>query len=131
MSKTSGLAERLTFTTPRGLEYFNEDDLSTLIGCSRAGWPQALVKELIDNSLDACESKRIAPEVSVIRGREFFSVADNGPGIEPEVVARALDFSSRTSSNSKYVSPTRGQLGNALKCLVAAPAVLFPGRNAG
>src|SRR5262249_34214687 len=26
--------------------------------------------------------------------------------------------------------PTRGQLGNALKCVVAAPAVLFPGKGA-
>jgi hypothetical protein len=47
------------------------------------------------------------------------------------VVEASLDFASRTSSNSKYVSPTRGQLGNALKCVVAAPAVRFPGEGAG
>src|SRR5262249_37053155 len=64
-------------------------------------------------------------------GDDHFVVADEGPGVPPEVVEAALDFSTRTSSNSKYVSPTRGQLGNALKCVLAAPAVLFPGRGAG
>jgi hypothetical protein len=47
------------------------------------------------------------------------------------MVEAALDFSTRTSTNTRYVSPTRGQLGNALKCVLAAPAVRFPGQGLG
>ena len=36
---------------------------------------------------------------------------------------RSLDYMVRVSDKANYVSPTRGQLGNALKCLWAAPYV--------
>lgn len=87
-------------------------------------WGRALLKELIDNALDACESAGIAPNIdlSVLEGK--VTVADNGPGIPDHVIDGVLDFSVRISTNSAYVSPSRGQLGNALKCVVAAPFVL-------
>src|SRR5205807_337463 len=37
--------------------------------------------------------------------------------------ARSLDYNRRVSDKVHYVSPTRGQLGNALKCVWAAPFV--------
>src|SRR5262249_21187310 len=124
-------AERLAFTTSQAMEYFSRKYLTTRIGCPPAGWPLALVKELIDNGLDAAETKGKTPDINVTCGRDFFAVEDAGPGIEPEVVAATLDFSTKPSSNSKYGAPTRGQLGNARKCVVSAPAVLFPGEGAG
>jgi len=124
-------AERVAFTTSRALEYVSEKELTTQIGFAPSGWPLALAKELVDNGLDACEAARVPPAVNVVRGDDFFAVEDGGPGVPPGVVATALDFGSRTSSNSRYVGPTRGQLGNALKCVFAAPAVLFPGQGAG
>jgi hypothetical protein len=36
---------------------------------------------------------------------------------------RSLDYMARVSDKANYVSPTRGQLGNASKCLWAAPFV--------
>src|SRR5262249_45593510 len=51
-------------------------------------------------------------------------VLDNGPGIPASVVERSLDYSVRVSNKAYYVSPTRGQLGNALKCAWAAPFVV-------
>ena len=123
-------AERVAFTTSRLLEYFSEKELQAQIGFPARAWPVALLKELIDNGLDACEAVGLPVVVSVEVGDDYFLVEDEGPGIPPEVVASVLDFSTRTSTNSKYVSPTRGQLGNALKCVVAAPAVLFPGKGA-
>jgi DNA topoisomerase VI subunit B len=123
--------ERVAFTTSRLLEYFSEKELQVQIGFPAHAWPVALMKELIDNGLDACEAAGLPPAVNVEVGDDCFLVEDRGPGIPPEIVEAALDFSSRTSTNSRYVSPTRGQLGNAMKCVLAAPAVRFPGQGLG
>jgi DNA topoisomerase VI subunit B len=123
-------AEREAFTSNRELEYFSEKELQAQIGFPMEAWAVALMKELIENGLDASEAHGLRPVVNVEVGDDYFLVEDEGPGIPPEVVASVLDFSTRTSTNSKYVSPTRGQMGNALKCVVAAPAVLFPGKGA-
>ena len=50
-----------------------------------------------------------------------FTVEDNGPGMSQELIQRSLDYEIRVSDKMYYVSPSRGQLGNALKCLWAAP----------
>lgn len=93
---------------------------------TREIWAQALLKELLDNSLDACEVTGISPIINVkcdIGVPDFMSVTDNGPGIPANVIASSLNYATRTSSNAMYVSPSRGQLGNALKCLYAAAFV--------
>jgi hypothetical protein len=41
-----------------------------------------------------------------------------------DTLRASLDYLVRVSNKSHYVSPTRGQLGNALKCLWAAPFVI-------
>jgi DNA topoisomerase VI subunit B len=122
-----GIAERTAFTTSRLLEYFTERELEMQIGHACEDWPIALLKELIDNGLDACEAAGLPPKVDIEVDTDHFRVEDDGPGMPPEVIEKVLDFSTRTSTNSRYVSPTRGQLGNALKCVVAAPSVMFPG----
>jgi DNA topoisomerase VI subunit B len=119
----SALLDRTTFTTSRLLEFFTEKELSLQIGRGPGMWPIALLKELIDNALDACETAGTPPAVEVTVGPDAFSVRDNGPGLPDETLRRSLDYAVRVSSNSYYVSPTRGQLGNALKCLWAAPFV--------
>ena len=94
-----------------------------------------MLKELIDNSLDAAEEAGVTPEITVTVAGGSIIVADNGPGIPPETVKAMLDFSVRVSSREAYVSPTRGAQGNALKTLVAMPYVLRrlrrPGRDRG
>jgi DNA topoisomerase VI subunit B len=50
-------------------------------------------------------------------------VSDNGAGLPAATIERSLDYSVRVSDKNHYVSPTRGQLGNALKCVWAAPFV--------
>ena len=55
------------------------------------------------------------------------SVEDNGPGIQPEVITKILNFQTRTSDKEAYVSPTRGAQGNALKTVFAIPYVLSTG----
>ena len=120
---------RQVFTTSRELEYFSESELVTQTGYRKEEWwPGVLVKELVDNGLDACEQAGIAPEITVEFTGDSLTVSDNGPGIPPEVVERVLDFATRTSDKAAYVSPTRGAQGNALKTVLAIPYVLNGGR---
>jgi DNA topoisomerase VI subunit B len=117
-------AERTTFTTSREMEFFSEKELTMQIGCGRSRWPLALLKELIDNSLDACEKGGIPPVIHIDLEESAFSVIDNAPGLPVSTIKKSLDYTVRVSDKSYYVSPTRGQMGNALKCVWAAPFVM-------
>ena len=119
----SATLERTVFETSRELEFFTEKELQMQLGHGRQWWPAALLKELIDNALDACETAGVAPDITVDVGTDGFSVRDNGPGIPAETLARSLDYMKRVSDKTFYVSPTRGQMGNALKTVWAAPFV--------
>ncbi len=116
--------QRETFSTSRLLEFFTEKELSMQIGLPKPGWAIALLKELIDNALDACERADVPPDIDVRIEDDVVSVRDNGPGLPADTLRGSLDYSIRVSDKSHYVSPTRGQLGNALKCLWAAPYVI-------
>ena len=61
-SKPSPRLERSTFETSRLLEFFSEKELAMQIGHPPELWPLALLKELIDNSLDGVESADGEPE---------------------------------------------------------------------
>ena len=125
--REKALLNRETFTTSRLLDYFSEKELVLQTGHDREHWPEVALKELVDNALDAAEDSGTAPEVSVTVEDNTLTVADNGPGIAPDVVTRILDFSTKTSSKDYYISPTRGAQGNALKTLIAMPYVLSGG----
>lgn len=122
-SEAKATLRRTTFEISREIEYFSEKELQRQVGHGKAWWPISLVKELVDNSLDACEVGEIRPEIEVEVNAEGFSVRDSGPGISPAVIEGSLDFLKRVSDKTFYVSPTRGQLGNALKVVWAAPYV--------
>jgi hypothetical protein len=74
---------------------------------------------MVDNALDACEAASVSPVVKILVSPDSITVADNGPGMAPATLERILDYGFKTSSNSAYVSPTRGQQGNALQTLLA------------
>jgi DNA topoisomerase VI subunit B len=95
---------RQAFTTSRELEYFSEAELVTQTGFSKEEWWSCvLVKEIVDNRLDICEHAGIAPEIIVEFTGDALTISDNGPGIPPAVVARVLDFTTRTSDWAAYV----------------------------
>lgn len=122
MSALSTL-QRETFELSRTLEFFTERELIAQIGHSRHWWPVALLKELLDNALDACESAGIAPVLAVELQDDALIVTDNGPGLPLATLEKSLDYTVRVSDKTGYVSPSRGQQGNALKTLWAAPFV--------
>ena len=113
-----------TFTTSRRLDFCSEQGLRAQTGQPLEHWPLYVVKELVDDALDACEEAGVAPVVSVAVGDGKIVVTDNGPGIPADTVEALLDFSVRVSSREAYVSPTRGAQGNALKTIIAMPFVL-------
>jgi DNA topoisomerase VI subunit B len=115
---------RTTFQTSRLLEFFSEKELAMQIGFPKEQWPLALLKELLDNALDACETASILPDIEVTLEPNRLSVRDHGPGLPVKTLKRSLNYLVRVSDKAHYVSPSRGQLGNALKCLWAAPYVV-------
>ena len=120
--KTKTLTRQL-FELSRELEFFTEKEITAQIGYSKHLWRTALLKEVIDNALDACETSGIQPEIAIEDQADFFSVEDNGPGLSAEAIEGSLNYLIRISDKAFYVSPTRGQMGNALKAVWAAPYV--------
>jgi DNA topoisomerase VI subunit B len=115
---------RTTFRTSRLLDFASEKELVAQTGHRREQWPLVILKELIDNAIDAAEEAGIAPTIDVVVDETGITVSDDGPGLPTTVVSDILDFSVRVSSREAYVSPTRGAQGNALKTIVAMPYVL-------
>jgi DNA topoisomerase VI subunit B len=131
MKTTNARLNRQTFSISRELEYFSEAELTTQTGYGKEHWwPGVIAKELIDNSLDACEQAGTPPRIEVNFEGDSLTVADNGPGLDPDVLERILDFRTRTTDKAAYVSPTRGAQGNAFKTVLAIPYV-FGGGKAG
>ena len=84
------------------------------IGHGKEKWPGALLKELIDNALDACEASDIPPRIEVDIGEDFFSVKDNSTGLLAETLAGSLDYFKRVSDFS-YQGRARQFLKGSLR----------------
>ena len=122
--------ERVAFTTSRLMEYCSEKELVAQTGHESGDWPRVIIKELVDNGIDACEEAEIAPVIKVTittgkRGKPTrIVVEDNGPGIPSDTVTGIIDYNVRISSREAYISPTRGRQGNALKTILPMAYVL-------
>jgi hypothetical protein len=115
---------RVAFRVSRLVEFCTKRELQNQTGHSTEEWPLVVEKELIDNALDACEEAEIAPVISIAVTPASFTITDNGAGIKPSTIKSILDYNIRVSSREAYVSPTRGQQGNALKTVLAMAYVL-------
>ena len=124
MKATAEKLERTTLRTSRLLDFCSRKELIAQTGHQPDAWPLVVLKELVDNALDACEEASVAPEIAVQVDDDGITVTDNGPGIPAETVTDILDFAVRVSSREAYVAPDRGAQGNALKTIVAMPFVL-------
>ncbi len=121
--KKEATLNRTLFELSRECEFFTEKELEMQIGHEKAYWYTAIIKELIDNSLDACEIGNISPEIEVSITDDYFEIKDNGPGLPTKTIEGSLNYLLRVSDKQFYVSPTRGQMGNALKTVWAVPFV--------
>jgi DNA topoisomerase VI subunit B len=118
--------ERTTFRTSREMDFFSEKELVTQTGHEISDWSLVFAKEVIDNSLDACDEADIAPVIEVTADASGITVKDNGPGLPENTLGAAMDFTIRASNREAYVAPDRGAQGNALKTILPMPVVVDP-----
>jgi hypothetical protein len=115
---------RVPFRVSRLMEFASRRELVNQTGHDYPQWPLVVLKELVDNALDACEEAGIAPVISVTVEPGSIVIEDNGPGIPAKTIEGILDYSIRVSSREAYVSPTRGAQGNAIKTILPMAYVL-------
>lgn len=121
----SAILDREVFTRSRDNEYLHRRELEMMTGQASDNFAHVLLKELLDNALDACERANVAPEIYVeslfTADALTLTVADNGDGM-PLAIIRGLErWNECNSTNIGYRSPTRGQQGNALKTILGIP----------
>jgi DNA topoisomerase VI subunit B len=115
---------RVPFRVSRLMEFCSERELQNQTGHAVEDWPLVVLKEGVDNALDACEEAEVAPVITVIVEAGKIIIQDNAGGIDAATITSILDYTVRVSSREAYVSPTRGAQGNALKTILAMGYVL-------
>src|SRR5260221_12737924 len=123
-AKSEQKLTRVTFRVSRLMEFCTQRELQNQTGHAVYDWPLVVLKELMDNALDACEEAEIAPVIEIAVGDGSIIIQHNGGGIATDTIKSILDYSIRVSSREAYVSPTRGAQGNALKTILAMGYVL-------
>jgi hypothetical protein len=107
----------------RGTDWLSERGLTKLSGAEPKYWPDLLLKEIVDDALDAAEGVRRPPIVSVTVERDALVVEDTGPGIEERIIRDIADPNVYSSDKDLYISPSRGMIGQGLKFAWAMPFV--------
>ena len=84
-------------------------------GCYASELPELVLKELVDNALDA------GAKVSLRRDKEadVWVVSDDGPGIDPDRVPELFAVNRPLRSSKLKRLPLRGMLGNGLRVVMA------------
>jgi DNA topoisomerase VI subunit B len=125
---TRPAVKRTVFATPRAAEFLELRALQAQTGQPVDAFGDVVVKELLDNALDAAETADRAPVVEIRtlthNGLTYVTVTDNGCGIKAETVAHICDFTVLVSDKARYRGPTRGAHGNAFKTLLGIPFAL-------
>jgi len=118
-------SNRTHFEIHQSAKYFDARELQAQTGQPASAFGEVVLKELIDNALDACESAGVNPVIHIgyaaVDDRLRLAVSDNGNGISESVIKSILNFDTRTSDKAAYKSPTRGAQGNAFKTIIGIP----------
>ena len=96
----SAKLERATFETSRELDHFSEKELCAQIGHDQSVWPVPILRELIDNALDAAELAGVPPVIEITTTDDRITVTDNGPSIPETTIKRSLEYMVRVSTRS-------------------------------
>jgi hypothetical protein len=116
---------REVIESSRDTEYFTEKGLRALSGLLESQWADAVIKELIDNSLDVIDTHALKKRwIKVNYSHGLFSIHDSFGGIPEAILDKVFDFSKYVSTKSHYVAVDRGCLGNALKTIIGICHIL-------
>lgn len=99
-------------------DYFSEEGLIKQVGLNKGWWNQIILKELIDNALDAIEPLK-KKEIHIEINTERLGIYDNGSGIKKDIVKSIYDFNNYVSQNRNYITASRGKQGNGLKTIIS------------
>ncbi len=121
MQKTVPLAR------PREFDYIEKDWLEKLTTGSCHDWDIYIVKELVDNALDADEEHGFVPSISVQIVLESDALeirVDNLAPFPQQYIERFFKPDEYVSVKHYFNYPTRGAQGNALKTILGIPYAL-------
>ncbi len=109
-------------------DLFTVDGLQKQTGMEIHRWNLYIIKELLDNGVDACEVPGIPPKIQVRISKEgnslTFSIKDNAGGITKEQLEKIIDLSTYSGTKYYYRRCSRGMQGNALLTVLSVPFVL-------
>lgn len=100
------------------VDYFTEDGLIKQIGLTKDYWNKVIMKEIIDNALDAIEPLSYK-QIKIEQNEKSLGIYDNGNGISCDTVKSIYDFSYYVSQNRYFVTASRGKQGNGLKTIIS------------
>ena len=118
-SSSQSDAQNLKFERADWTSFRTVEGLQQKAGVAQDKLIRLVLKELADNALDT--------EAAVREGEhaDGYFIEDDGPGIDPDKVARLFSIARPLASTKMLRLPTRGALGNGLR--VTAGAVLASG----
>ena len=74
---------RTAFQTSRLLDFCSQKELIAQVGHQPAEWPLVVLKELMDNALDACEEAKVAPKIAITVTRTASPSPTTAPASPP------------------------------------------------
>ena len=115
-------------TKNRVMEYLTIDGLKKMTGVGDGDFDIYVLKELIDNSMDACESKGVPPtiKINIKTSSDYLTitVSDKGPGMSAEMLDEIANFERFGGTKHFVKKPTRGAQGNALMTILGINQLL-------
>ena len=72
---------RAAFSRSRLAEFASVKELTTQTGHGPEDWPLVIVKELVDNGIDAAETAGVPPVIRIVVTGNNISVTDNSGGV--------------------------------------------------
>lgn len=100
-------------------DYFTVSGLQKRTSTTKDKWWLVILKELIDNALDATERTEGADKrVFISHTETSVGIFDNGDGLSTADIELIFNFQNYASHNTHIITPSRGKQGNGLKCII-------------
>lgn len=104
-------------------DWFDLKQLVQLTGQSKEDFDIVILKEALDNAIDAAEAAKTPPQITlhINPNNRLATIIDNGIGLDETAIIKLLNFKARVSSKDAKLTTSRGQQGIAFKGLVGIP----------